>query len=197
MLELLLKNGANIWQKDADDWVALHFAALVGWLDTMRREQRVAVQEGQVTQQGPAGQVDANLTLRQRTELHRSNPVCANCHRILDPIGFGLENFDAIGRWRDRDESGGPIDAAGELPGGKSFDSPAELKALIASRQDDLARSLTEKFLAYALGRQLDGYDHIVVDQMLKTLLADDCRMQTLILETVTSYPFLNRRVRD
>ncbi len=139
----------------------------------------------------------SRMTLRQRTELHRSNPVCANCHRILDPIGFGLENFDAIGRWRDRDESGGPIDAAGELPGGKSFDSPAELKALIASRQDDLARSLTEKFLAYALGRQLDGYDHIVVDQMLKTLLADDCRMQTLILETVTSYPFLNRRVRD
>ena len=66
-------------------------------------------------------QTVANLTLRQRTELHRTNPVCANCHKILDPIGFGLENFDAIGRWRDRDDSGGPIDAAGELPGGKRF----------------------------------------------------------------------------
>ena len=66
----------------------------------------------------------ANLTLRQRTELHRTNAVCANCHKILDPIGFGLENFDAIGRWRDRDDTGGAIDAAGELPGGKHFASP-------------------------------------------------------------------------
>ncbi|MFM2178227.1 MAG: hypothetical protein RL015_2325, partial [Verrucomicrobiota bacterium] len=137
----------------------------------------------------------ANLTLRQRTELHRTNAVCANCHKILDPIGFGLENFDAIGRWRDKDESGGAIDAVGELPGGKRFTSPKELKAIIAARQDDLARNLTEKLLAYALCRQLDGYDHILVDQMLKTIAADGYKMQTLISEIVTSYPFLNRRV--
>ncbi len=137
----------------------------------------------------------ASLTLRQRTELHRTNAVCANCHKILDPIGFGLENFDAIGRWRDKDESGGPIDAVGELPGGKRFSSPKELKALIAARQADLARNLTEKLLAYALCRQLDGYDHIIVDQMLQTIAADDYKMQTLISEIVTSYPFLNRRV--
>src|SRR5205085_372988 len=74
----------------------------------------------------------ADLTLRQRTELHRSNAVCANCHKILDPIGFGLENFDAIGRWRDQDDTGGAIDAVGELPGGKHFASPKELKAIIA-----------------------------------------------------------------
>jgi len=137
----------------------------------------------------------ANLTLRQRTELHRTNAVCANCHKILDPIGFGLENFDAIGRWRDKDESGGPIDAVGELPGGKHFSSPKELKVIIASRKDDLARNLTEKLLAYALCRQLDGYDHIIVDQMLKTIANDGYQMQTLISEIVTSYPFLNRRV--
>ncbi len=137
----------------------------------------------------------ANLTLRQRTELHRTNAVCNNCHKILDPIGFGLENFDAIGRWRDKDESGGPIDAVGELPGGKHFSSPKELKAIIASRQDDLTRNLTEKLLAYALGRQLDGYDHIIVDQMLKTITVDGYRAQSLISEIVTSYPFLNRRV--
>ena len=136
-----------------------------------------------------------NLTLRQRTELHRTNAVCANCHKILDPIGFGLENFDAIGRWRDKDESGGPIDAVGELPGGKRFSSPKELKAIIAARQDDLARNLTEKLLAYALCRQLDGYDHIIVDQMMKTIANDGHKMQTLITEIVTSYPFLNRRV--
>jgi hypothetical protein len=106
-----------------------------------------------------------------------------------------LENFDAIGRWRDKDESGGPIDAVGELPGGKRFSSPKELKALIAARQTDLARNLAEKLLAYALCRQLDGYDHVIVDQMLQTIANDGYKMQTLISEIVTSYPFLNRRV--
>lgn len=139
----------------------------------------------------------ANLTLRQRTELHRTNAVCANCHRILDPIGFGLENFDAIGRWRDKDDTGGPIDAAGELPGGKRFSTPKELKAIIAARKDDLARNLTEKLMAYALCRQLEGYDEIVVDQLMKTIAQDGYRMQTLITEIVTSYPFLNHRVRE
>lgn len=139
----------------------------------------------------------ASLTLRQRTELHRTDAVCANCHKMLDPIGFGLENFDAIGRWREKDDTGGPIDAAGELPDGKRFSSPRELKALIAARPDDLARNLTERLLAYALSRPLDAYDHIVVDEMLGTIAADDYKMQTLIGEIVTSYPFLNRRVRD
>jgi hypothetical protein len=138
-----------------------------------------------------------NLTLRQRTELHRTNAVCANCHKILDPIGFGLENFDAIGRWRNKDDTGGTIDAAGELPGEKRFSSPRELKAIIAARKDDLARNLTRKLLAYALCRQLEGYDEIVVDQLLTTLAKDDYRMQTLISEIVTSYPFVNRRIQE
>ena len=139
----------------------------------------------------------ANLTLRQRTELHQKDPACANCHKVLDPIGFGLENFDAIGRWRDKDDSGGAIDAAGELPGGKRFSSPKELKAIIASRTDDLARNLTEKFLAYALCRQLEGYDEIVVDRLMETIAKDGYRMQTLISEIVSSYPFTHRRVRE
>lgn len=138
----------------------------------------------------------ASMTLRQRTELHRTNPACANCHKLLDPIGFGLENFDAIGRWRDRDDSGGAIDAAGELPGGKRFATPKELKAIIAGRKDELARNLTEKLLAYALCRQLEGYDQLVADQLAETLARDGYRMQTLITEIVTSYPFLNRRVQ-
>ncbi len=139
----------------------------------------------------------ANLTLRQRTELHRTDAVCANCHKILDPIGFGLENFDAIGRWRDQDDTGGPIDAAGELPGGKRFNSPRELKALIAARRDDLARNLTERLLAYALCRQLKGYDEIIIDQLMQTLARDGYRMQTLITEVLLSYPFLNRRIDE
>lgn len=138
----------------------------------------------------------ATLTLRQRTELHRTDAVCANCHRILDPIGFGLENFDAIGRWRDAEETGAPIDASGELPGGKRFSSPRELKAIIAARQPDLARNLTEKLLAYALCRQLGGYDEIVVDRLMETIAKDDYRIQTLIAEIVTSYPFTQRRIQ-
>jgi hypothetical protein len=138
-----------------------------------------------------------NLTLRQRTELHRTNPTCANCHKILDPIGFGLENFDAIGRWREKDDTGGTIDAAGELPGEKRFSSPRELKAIIAARKDELARNLTRKLLAYALCRQLEGYDELVVDQLMTAIAKDDYRMQTLITEIVTSYPFVNRRIRE
>ena len=138
-----------------------------------------------------------NLTLRQRTELHRTNVVCANCHKILDPIGFGLENFDAIGRWRDKDDSGGPIDAAGELPGEKRFSNPRELKAIIAARKDELARNLTRKLLAYALCRQLEGYDEIVVDQLMAVIAKDGYRMQTLISEIVTSYPFVNRSIHE
>jgi mono/diheme cytochrome c family protein len=139
----------------------------------------------------------ANLTLRQRTELHRKDPVCANCHKVLDPIGFGLENFDAIGRWRDRDDAGGAIDAAGELPGGRHFTSPKELKTIIAARKDDLARNVTEKLLAYALCRQLEGYDEIVVDHLMETIVKDDYRMRTLITEIVTSYPFTHRRIQE
>lgn len=138
----------------------------------------------------------AHLTLRQRTELHRTDPVCANCHKILDPIGFGLENFDAIGRWRDADDSGGAINAEGELPGGKHFSSPRELKVIIAARQAELARNLTEKLLAYALCRQLEGYDEIVVDRLMETIAKDGYRMQTLIAEIVTSYPFTQRRIQ-
>jgi uncharacterized protein DUF1592/uncharacterized protein DUF1588/uncharacterized protein DUF1585/uncharacterized protein DUF1587/uncharacterized protein DUF1595 len=138
-----------------------------------------------------------NLTLRERTELHRSNAVCANCHQMLDPIGFGLENFDAIGRWRDREENGQAIDASGELPGGRRFSSPQELKALIAERRDDFCRNVVERLLAYALCRRLEGYDEIVVDGLMRDIAADDYRVQTLISAVVTSYPFTHRRIPD
>lgn len=141
------------------------------------------------------GAAVANLTLRQRTELHRTDAVCASCHRILDPIGFGLENFDAIGRWRETDDSGGAIDATGELPGGRRFAAPRELKVIIAAREADLARNLTEKLLAYALCRQLEGYDEIVIDRLMEKIAKDGYRLQTLITEVVTSYPFTQRRI--
>mgnify|MGYP001602348771 FL=1 len=137
------------------------------------------------------------MTLRQRTELHRSNPTCASCHKVLDPIGFGLENFDAIGRWRDQDESGGAIDATGELPGRLGFGSPRELKKLIAARSDDFCRNLAGRLLAYALCRQLEGYDEIVVDQLVAAVAKDGYRLQTLVVAVVTSYPFTHRRVNE
>jgi hypothetical protein len=138
----------------------------------------------------------ADLTLRERTELHRSDPVCANCHRLLDPIGFGLENFDAIGRWRDQDDNGALIDASGELPGGVRFSSPSELKAVIGQRLDAFSRNLVEKLLAYALCRRLEGYDEIVVDALMQEIAQDDYRMQTLVTAVVTSYPFTHRRTK-
>jgi hypothetical protein len=138
-----------------------------------------------------------NLTLRQRMEMHRKDAVCANCHKVLDPIGFGLENFDAIGRWRNQDDAGGAIDAVGELPDGKHFASPKELKTIIAARKDDLARNLTEKLLAYALCRQLEGYDEIVVDHLVDAIAKDGYPMRSLITEIVTSYPFTHRRIQE
>ena len=142
----------------------------------------------------------AHLTLRQRTELHRTNPVCANCHQILDPIGFGLEKFDAIGRWRERDSNGQAIDSSGELPGGersgaKRFSGPADLKAIIAERKGDVARNLVGQMLAYALGRKLEGYDDIVVDDLMGELAGDGYRMRAIIKGVVSSYPFTYRRI--
>jgi len=135
------------------------------------------------------------LTLRQRTQLHTTDPVCATCHRILDPIGFGLENFDAIGRWRDKNREGVAIDSAGALPNGAAFSTPAELKRLLAEREIDLARNLTERLMAHALGRQLEGYDEVVIDQVMEKIAEDDYRVRTIVTEVISSYLFTHRGV--
>ena len=101
------------------------------------------------------------------------------------------------GRWRDRDDNGEAIDASGELPGGKHFSNPRELKAIIAERSDEFSRNLVEKLLAYALCRRLEGYDEIVVDGLRQEIARDGYRMQTLISEVVTSYPFTHRRIHE
>jgi hypothetical protein len=137
----------------------------------------------------------AGLTLRQRTELHQSEATCRNCHKVLDPIGFGLENFDAIGRWREKNDEGLAIDSAGKLPSGKGFSSPAELKGLLARREASLARNLTERLMAYALGRQLEGYDQIVVDRLLVEVAKDGYRVHSIISGVITSYLFTYRRI--
>ena len=137
------------------------------------------------------------LTLRQRTELHTTDPICANCHRVLDPIGFGLENFDAIGRWREKNQNGTAIDSVGELPTGESFSNPAQLKRLLAQREADLARNLTERLMAYALGRQLEGYDEVVIDQLMARIAEDGYRVRTIVTEVITSYLFTHRQIEE
>ena len=133
------------------------------------------------------------VTLRQQLEIHRANPACAVCHEKMDALGFGLENYDAIGRWRTH-EGALPLDTSGALPGGKSFQGPAELKVLLRSQKDDFARCLTEKMLTYALGRGLERYDRPVVDRIARRLAEEDYRFSRLLLAIVSSDPFQMRR---
>ncbi|HBE69128.1 MAG TPA: hypothetical protein DDW52_13340 [Planctomycetaceae bacterium] len=135
------------------------------------------------------------LTMRELTELHRKDPVCANCHKLLDPIGFGLENFDAIGRWREFDATNTPINASGTLPDGTSFSGPAELKAMVLGRKNDFARNFTGKLLAYALCRSLEGYDVIVLDRIMEHVAEKEYRLQEVVKAVVSSYPFTHRRI--
>jgi hypothetical protein len=134
------------------------------------------------------------LTFRQRLEQHRDNPRCASCHARLDPLGFGLENFDAIGRWRE-EIAEVPVDATGRLTSGQSFTGPAELKRILKeSRRDRIVRNLVERMLSYALRRGVEYYDAPTVDLIAAVLEDEDYRSQTLITEVVKSYPFQYRR---
>ncbi len=137
--------------------------------------------------------ITANLSLRQKMEKHRSDVICASCHTKMDAIGFGMENFDAIGRWRTSDGSN-PLDTTGTLPGGVKFTSPVELKAIFMARKDAFARCVTEKMLIFALGRGLKDSDDQVVEDISAALAKNDYKFSTLITRIVTSYPFLNRR---
>ena len=135
---------------------------------------------------------DAPQTLRQRLEAHRTNPTCASCHDRMDPIGFGLENFDVLGRWRTED-AGQPVDATGTLPPGGGFTGPEELKRRLLERRDEFVKHLTRKLLGYALGRQLDEFDQCIVDRTAQRLAAGDHRAALLVEEIVTSHPFRHR----
>jgi len=128
-------------------------------------------------------------SMRERLEQHRRDPGCAACHSRIDPLGFGLENYDVLGRWRTTD-SGLPVDAKGELPDGTKFDGAEELKAVLLSRKDQFVLNLTRKMLGYALGRGLRLEDSCTVDQIVARLKETDYRAQTLIEEIVLSVPF-------
>ncbi|HXX95018.1 MAG TPA: DUF1592 domain-containing protein, partial [Planctomycetota bacterium] len=135
---------------------------------------------------------EKKLTLRQRLERHRTSPECAACHSRMDPLGFGLENFDPIGRWRVDDE-GLPIDTAGQLPSGEKFDGVIELKRILLARKDEVMRHLARKLLGYALGRGLNRFDDCVIDDSMKALRAGEYRASALFETIATSYPFGHR----
>jgi mono/diheme cytochrome c family protein len=139
------------------------------------------------------GDTGAVLSMRQRMELHRANPVCASCHSMMDPLGLALENFDAVGKWRTLGEGSAPIDASSVLPGGAPFEGPAGLrKELLAS--DRFVATLTEKMLTYALGRGLEHYDAPAVRAILREAAPGDYRLTQLIVGIVQSTPFRMRR---
>jgi hypothetical protein len=131
----------------------------------------------------------APQSLRQRLELHRANPTCATCHDRIDPMGFSLENYDVLGRWRD-EEGGQPIDASAKLPDGTAFSGPEELKTLLLERKDQIVRQFTKKMLGYALSRGLTYEDFCTVDRLVEDLKKHDYASHRLILGIVNSVPF-------
>jgi hypothetical protein len=133
-------------------------------------------------------------TLRQRLERHRSDPNCNGCHQRIDPLGFGLENFDALGRWRERGERGEALDTVGTMPSGEKFDGPKQLKKLLMQRRDRIMSTVVERMLSYALGRAIERSDRATVRDIVAHLAADHWRAQTLITEVALSLPFRFKR---
>ena len=137
--------------------------------------------------------INSAAAMREQLEAHRKNPTCAACHRRMDPLGFGLENFDAVGAWRTVDGNV-PVDASGLLPDGRRFSGPEELMTILKADRDVFARALTSKLLTYALGRGLERYDASTVRLIASRLPAHDYRFSGLVLEIVNSLPFRSRR---
>ena len=132
-------------------------------------------------------------TVRDRLERHRESPACSVCHAPMDPLGLALENYDAIGRWRLAGEAGLPIDSSGQLPDGTAFEGPAGLRALLMQRREQFVGTLTEKLLAYALGRGPEYYDRPTIRSIVRKA-ADDYRWSSIIVGIVQSSPFRMRR---
>jgi hypothetical protein len=133
------------------------------------------------------------LSMRERMEQHRTNPICASCHARMDPIGFALENFDGIGMWRTVDGNM-RVEPAGVLPDGSRFEGPAGLRNLLLSRREELVQTVTEKLLTYALGRGVESYDAPAVRKIKRDAAGSEYRWSSLIVGIVNSTPFQLRR---
>jgi hypothetical protein len=140
--------------------------------------------------------VGQSASLRQQMEAHRASAVCATCHSKMDPLGFGLENLNAIGQWRDNDGKF-PVDATGALPGGRTFSGPKELKSLMLQDRDAFAAGLTEKMTIYALGRGIERFDRPAMQSVEAQLAAHDYRFSQLVLGIVNSLPFQMKHAQE
>jgi len=133
------------------------------------------------------------MTLRQQMELHRKNPVCASCHSKMDPLGFSLENFDAVGAWRNT-TGGKPIDVATVMPDGTKFAGPSGLQDVLMSRKEQFVDAFTERLMIYALGRGVDAGNQPSIRAIRTNAAKDNYRIQDIILGIVQSVPFTMRR---
>ena len=133
-------------------------------------------------------------SLRARLEAHRANPVCSACHARMDPLGFALENFDAVGRWRETDAGGAPIDASGALPDGAVFDGLPALRGVLLDRRAEFVATVAEKLLTYAIGRGIEHRDRPAVRAVVREAARDDYRWSSVVLGVVRSLPFQMRR---
>lgn len=138
------------------------------------------------------GKVITGATLRIRMEQHRKDPACAVCHMRMDPLGFSLENFDAIGKWRTED-AGAPIDSSGVLPDGQKFKGPQELRGILLSRKDEFVKALSDKMLTYAMGRGTEISDRCYVDSISEATKKGDYKFSSLVAAIVASPPFRTR----
>jgi hypothetical protein len=136
-------------------------------------------------------------SVRQRLEEHRQNPACATCHSQMDPLGFALENFDAIGAWRSHDDGRTPVDATGALPNGDKLEGLPGLRALLLARREQFVATVTERLLAFAVGRGIEYYDRPAVRAILRDAATRDYRWTSIILDIVKSTPFQMRRAES
>jgi hypothetical protein len=133
-----------------------------------------------------------DLSLRDQLQLHRAKAECASCHDKMDPLGFGMENFDVLGRWRESDRDL-PIDSKGTLPSGETFTGPAGLKTILMARKDEVIKHLVRKMTGYAYGRELNKFDDCVVNKAMEALQANNYRPSVLIEQIALSFPFRHR----
>jgi hypothetical protein len=134
------------------------------------------------------------LSVCEKLEQHRPDPACAACHKLMDPIGFALENFDWMGRWRETESNGKPLDTSGTLPSGDTFHGPVEVRAALLKHKNDFLRVWTGRMLSYALGRGMQDRDSCTVQHIVDAVTMDGYRVRILIHEIVLSVPFRNNQ---
>ena len=131
-------------------------------------------------------------SVRERLEQHRKNPVCASCHSRMDPLGFALESFNGVGKWRTTDANA-PIDATGVLPDGTAFNGPVEFRSALLARPQEFTRTVVERLMIYALGRGIEPFDQPAIRAIVKRAEADNYRWSSIVIGIVQSVPFQMR----